>query len=529
MTSFAESLVGALEDRGTRHLFGVPGGGSSLDLIEACGRVGIEFVLTRGETAATMMAATAGELTGAPGAALAGVGPGAASAVNGMAYAQLERAPLVLFTDRVADEPERPTWHQRFDQPALFRPVAKAACRLEPAMAPAELAALLDLPGRHPQGPVHVDLTPGDARHPGAPLPRPAVSTDGTETLPPEIADRAAAAKRPVLIVGLQARAAAREVRALAARWGAACLTTYKAKGVIADADPLLVAQFTGGTAEAAVLHEADLIVLVGHDPVEMIPSGWSYAAPVVALATWDWRVAGGYPKPAAIAVGDIAALAERLTAVVRPGEWHGRPAELRAAYRQRIAYPAVAGIAPDTVIDLAQALAAPGARLAVDAGAHMFSTLARWQAGEPFGVLKSNGLSTMGYALPAAIGSALTEPARPVVAVTGDGGMMMSLGELATAAEHRLDIVLIVLNDGALSLIDVKQQKQQRPRAGVDGGVHDFAAVARGFGWNALTIDEPATLMQLMVRAFELPRPCLVDVRIDASGYGAQLDAMRG
>ncbi len=101
MTTFAEALVGALHDRGTRHLFGVPGGGSSLDIIEACGKLGIAFVMTRTETAATLMAAATAEITGAPGAALAGVGPGAASAVNGMAYRHLERSPVVLFTDRV--------------------------------------------------------------------------------------------------------------------------------------------------------------------------------------------------------------------------------------------------------------------------------------------------------------------------------------------------------------------------------------------------------------------------------------------
>ncbi len=117
-------------------------------------------------------------------------------------------------------------------------------------------------------------------------------------------------------------------------------------------------------------------------------------------------------------------------------------------------------------MIETLAAAAPAGYRLTVDAGAHMFSALARWPADEPFGVLKSNGLSTMAFALPAAIASALQAPGRPVAAITGDGGLMMCLAELATAVERRCPLVIVVLNDAALSLIDIKQQ--QRPNRGV-------------------------------------------------------------
>ncbi len=97
--TLADSILAAFKARGLRRIFGVPGGDSSLDLIAAAGRQGVDFVLTRGETAAALMAAVTAELTGAPGVVLTGIGPGAASAVNGIAYAALERAPLVIVTD----------------------------------------------------------------------------------------------------------------------------------------------------------------------------------------------------------------------------------------------------------------------------------------------------------------------------------------------------------------------------------------------------------------------------------------------
>lgn len=530
MTTFAEALVGALHDRGTRHLFGVPGGGSSLDLIEACGKLGIEFVMTRGETAATLMAAATAEITGAPGAALAGVGPGAASAVNGMAYSYLERAPVVLFTDRVPKNPARPSWHQDFDQVAMFSPVAKGAAYLTPESDPADIRALLDRTRTEPLGPVHMDMTAAEAGLPfddaigQAPV--------ASRATPPElqaIAARLDGSRKVAIIAGIQARYHGPAVRRLASALNAACLTTYKAKGTIADDDPRMVATFTGGTAEAAVLHDADLILLVGHDPVEAIPGPWIYDAPVLALTEWDWLAKGGHPAPEVMAVGPVGAMASKLAETVSGANWDDAIAAHRKAYQDRVAYPMVEGINPDATVKAVQEAAGPQARLCCDAGAHMIPTLAQWIAREPVSVLKSNGLSTMGYALPAAIGSACAEPDRPVVAITGDGGAMMCLGEMATAKEQGQDITYVVLNDSALSLIDVKQRNQQRPRSGVAGATHDFAAIARGMGWEAATVDRPEDLEATVAAIAARPGPRLLDIRIDPNGYGAQFDAMRG
>ncbi len=126
-TTLAESTAAALARNGVQRMFGIPGGGSSLDLIDAARELGIDFVLARTEVAAAIMAAVTGELTGTPGVVLAGIGPGAASIANGIAYAHLERAPLLLFTDGPAS-----SLHQSFDQNALFAPISKFQGRLRP-------------------------------------------------------------------------------------------------------------------------------------------------------------------------------------------------------------------------------------------------------------------------------------------------------------------------------------------------------------------------------------------------------------
>jgi acetolactate synthase-1/2/3 large subunit len=158
-----------------------------------------------------------------------------------------------------------------------------------------------------------------------------------------------------------------------------------------------------------------------------------------------------------------------------------------------------------------------------------MFSTLAAWPAGEPFGVLKSNGLSTMGFALPAAIASALEEPARHVVAVTGDGGMMMCLTELTTAVALGCRLTVIVINDAALSLIDVKQQRRQFRSRGVRTASTDFAACAGAMGCRAWRVEPGDEIAPVLAAAFAVDGPSLIDVVASADGYGDQLVALRG
>ena len=200
-----------------------------------------------------------------------------------------------------------------------------------------------------------------------------------------------------------------------------------------------------------------------------------------------------------------------------------------RSRLRDAASNQSTSGRSPDEIIDAVAAAAPQSARIAVDAGAHMFSAMTRWPANAPHDVLKSNGLSTMGYAVPAALASWLQEPDRPAIAVTGDGGMMMSLSELSTAARLNANLTTIVLNDAALSLIDIKQQRQQRPPLGVRYPQVDFASAARGLGCNSWKVGALDPLEFALMEAFETEGPTLVDATVDPSGYRDQLISLRG
>ncbi|MEE8246005.1 MAG: thiamine pyrophosphate-dependent enzyme [Alphaproteobacteria bacterium] len=532
--SVAQALVAAFAARGVKRLFGVPGGGSSLDLIAAAGAQGLDFVLTRGESAAAIMAAVTGELTGAPGVVLTTLGPGLASALNGVAYAALDRAPLVLVSDALEPDEEGRVSHQALDHRALMAPLTKASVRIAGAENLDQIPALLELTLAHPRGAVHLDLSPGAAAAPAGAARRPSPSPSTALPVPDEAAleaarRRLAAARRPIVIAGLEARqgAAARALARLVEGLGAPLLTTYKAKGVAPHDHPALVGLFTGARAEARCLDGADLIVLAGLDPVELIAAPWRPQAPVVALAAAPHQ--GGPVRPELSLVGDLAALLEGLGGANPGSAWSGEEiARLREGLRAHLAMAAGPGISPQALVEAAIE-AAPGAQVAVDAGAHMISAMALWPASAPHQVLISNGLATMGFALPAAIAAWLAAPGPPVIALTGDGGLMMCLAELSTAARLGARVVTVVFNDAALSLIDIKQRARGLDRAGVRYPAVDFAAAARGLGCRGYSVAAPGELGEAFAAALGGEGPALIDVAIDPAPYAAQLAALRG
>jgi acetolactate synthase-1/2/3 large subunit len=528
----AEALLAELARRGTRRIWGVPGGGSSLDVIAAAPRFGIDFILARQEASAGIMALADAELTGAPGVVLTTKGPGVSSAANALACATLERAPLLLLSDGFTAAQRSWVTHQAFDQLAATAAFAKGHARAEGEAPAGEIAALLDLAQAAPRGAVHLDLTGAAARRSAAPaLPRGAA-----EPAAPPAGDAAALlaqARRPVILAGLEAAEpeATGALRVLAEALGCPVLVTYKAKGVLPDRHPLYAGLFTGGTLEAPCVGAADLIIQIGLDPVELILQPWRYTAPILDVARRPHPVR--YAQPQAALHGALAESIAALRGAARRSDWTDADiAALRDAALAALEWQGHGGVSPPDIVRIAQqeARAAGRApRAAVDAGAHMFSATAFWQCDAPRDLLISNGLATMGFALPAGLAAAAHEPARGGIAFTGDGGLMMCIGELATAAQIGARLVTIVFNDSALSLIDIKQQQRQLAPMGVHFRRTDFAAVAEGFGVKGLRAATPEAYRTALRAAFAHDGSSLVDVAVDPAGYPAQLQAMRG
>jgi len=532
-------LAQRLAARGVKRIFGVPGGDCSLDLIGACAKVGIDFILARTESAAGMMASITGELTGAPGVLMVTRGPGLAHGMNGVAYAALDRAPLLVLADGYDSPRMDHVAHQRYDQHAMIAPLSKGSCGLAGSDPGRDIDALLDLASADPPGPVYIEMRGGEIRREiGAEggTGRPAARTGTTAPVPraalPERAKALlAGARHPVIVAGLQAcdAAASAALRKLAAGWNCPVLESYKALGTMSADDPQAVGCYTGGASDAVLLSQADLVVLYGLDAIEFPAHKWLFAGPVVEFTTHDFP--RNIVQPEVSMTGPLAGFAEAALPVVGKSAWTADAlAAARAELKRRARADQGEGpITPQAVVDAVCAAAPPQARIALDAGAHMLPVLHAWHATEPRQSLISRGLATMAFALPAAVGSALAEPDRPVIAFTGDGGLMMCPGELGTAVQYGCRLVVVVFNDESLTLIEVKQRQRGFERRGLDFSPADFAKVAEGFGCLGLRVEKPEELAPAMRRAFAHDGPVVIDAVVNPHAYTAQLAALRG
>ncbi len=528
----AEVIMAALKQAGARAMFGVPGGGSSLDLMAAAKAAGIAFHLARTETGAAIMAGAMAELTRAPCALLTTRGPGVACAANGLANASLERAPVIQLADGFTAKERSFATHQVFDHAAMLRPVTRAQLRAD-SVPGAAIHAALHAALTPPYGPALLEVTGEACRADAKPAPsftRPAPASPDAAAIS-AAQEILAVASRPIIIAGLEALDAAPQLRALAEALQCPVLVTYKGKGLLPDLHPLFGGVFTGGAAEVPIIAQADCVILAGADPVEWIARPWKFSTPVIDLALVPR--APHYLAPAVTVLGDIGLSLAQLSGM--PGGWDPREImRLRAQWLAALANGPGGnrGMSPQAVVELAQAACraiARHPRVAVDAGAHMFPATTFWQAEHPGDLLISNGLASMGFSLPAGIAAALHDPARGAIAFTGDGGLLMCLGELATAATLGVKLTVVVFNDSTLSLIDIKKGERDLPAGGLDWPMADFATIAQGFGAAAWRADDDAGFASAMAAALATPGLSLVDARVDPGSYPKQITALRG
>ena len=536
--AFIDWLVTRFYRAGTRRIFGVPGGGTSLDLIHAAERCGMELVLTAREDAAVMMAGAAAILSDAPGIAFCTKGPGLASATNGLASAALDRMPVLLIAETFAPGEREYVTHQVFDQEALVAPLLRQ--RTEDILA-CDVDAIESWLSRVPLNCPALMFPTGESLRQRVPTENPSAPTRNSAIQPApdadivrEIARRVQQSQSPVVVIGLDAARAGLEAQItdFVEACNALTLTTYMASGTVSTAHPNYAGIFTGGAIEQACVSKADLIVLVGLDPVELIRKPWTYQSPVIDICQSVHEI--HYVVPEERLAGP---LDHSLTAVCASLEngptastWTTASIEgQRDQHRLGLQIDKSHGLSSDSVVQIAATAFGRERRLSIDAGAHMFSASAFWPAKHPRDVLISNGLASMGFAIPAGIAAALDSPERGAVAMTGDGGILMCLGELKTVAETNANVCIIVFNDGRLSLIDIKREERQMPDLGLSWPPPDFAAIANGFGLRSWRPDTASALQAACDEAARHQGPSLIDVLLSSSGYFEQMKALRG
>ena len=530
-------------------MFGLPGG-EILDFIEAARKVGIEFILVRHEAVAAFMADAAGQIARKPAVCVSTLGPGAMNLTLGVANAYLDRSPLIAITAAMSTAAAPYATHQQLDLNAVFRPFTKQTITLdgvntaatvrrawrttlEPRFGPVHLALPSDVarqPDRQAEDPAMVTLTPD------AP---PAPSGDAVTRMAGEIAR----AKRPVLILGLDLNpyTDAPAVRRFAEAVGAPVFVTPKAKGMFPEDHPLFYGVCSGLAADAVIVDffaKSDLLIGAGFDPVES-DKIWHQTMKLVSIA--PVTIAAGHYRPPLELTGDVTSsltkLAERSYG---PFGWtrqdetafreeleltlrgHSHPAH--PAHPAQPAHPAhpAHGLSALEVTRCLRDLFPPETIVTTDVGSIKSIVSQAWRSTQPLTFLESNGLSAMGYSLPAAMAAKLAMPDRPVLCTMGDGGFSMVFADLETCVRRRIPFVTVVYNDSALSLIQVAQERRGHADYGVRYGPVDFAAASAALGaWSrkANTLEELAAAVK---DARGLDVPAVIEVPIDPSEYHA-------
>jgi acetolactate synthase-1/2/3 large subunit len=336
-------------------------------------------------------------------------------------------------------------------------------------------------------------------------------------------------ARRPILIAGLGVYwcGASAEFVALAERLGAPVLTTTKCKGMIPEDHPLRAGCIIGGLIERKLVMQADLIVTVGLDAVELQPKPWPYTLPVLSLASVP-SVDALVPADPEI-IGDLKPLLAGLAEWAPEGSGWGEKAAktFREDVRDALNTPAT-GLSPQRAMEIARAVLPRNTIATCDAGASRLLIVQKWESYGPREFLTSNGLASMGYAVPGALAARIAFPDRPVVAFTGDGGFLMTIAELQTAQRENLAVIVLVLDDQEIGMIRVKQEIKGVPLHGVRIGGVDWEKLAQSFGADGVTVDTEQGLSNALAAALRSGRTTVIGVRIDASGYVAQFNALR-
>jgi acetolactate synthase-1/2/3 large subunit len=531
MKKGSDLLVAALENEGVDRVFGVPGE-ENLDVVESLRKSKIELVLTRHEQAAAFMAATHGRLTGKPGVCIATLGPGALNFSTGAAYAHLGAMPMILITGQKAIMTAKQARFQIVDVVASMRPLTKMTRQIvSPASIPSVVRDAFRVAMEERPGPVHLELPEDVAAEEIDDIPLIPVHPLDQPVAPAVALDRAAqmilAAKRPLVMIGAAGNRP-RLVEPLSAfvrKIGVPFFNTQMGKGAVTGGSNLYLG--TAALSEGDYVHEAvaaaDLIIAVGHDTVEKPPFLMrSAGGPKVIHVGYQSANVEQVYHPDAEVIGDIGAsvtaLGDRLGGKLPE---QAKMLELRQRILTKINDRAEEDrfpVTPQRLVHDVRAVMPEDGIVCLDNGMYKIWFARNYRTHVANTLLLDNALATMGAGLPSAMMAAMLHPRRRVMAVCGDGGFMMNSQEMETAVRLGLNLVVLVLNDGAYGMIRWKQAVDKFPDYGMTFGNPDFVRYAEAYGAKGSRVTSAEALVPTLEAAFKGGGVHLVDCPIDYS-----------
>lgn len=529
----SELFLRCLEAEGVDTIFGVPGE-ENADVMMSLLSSPIRFVVCHHEQGAAFMADLYGRLTGKPGVCLGTLGPGATNLVTGVANANMDHSPVVAITGQAATTRLHKESHQAMDVVEMFRPITKWAETIyDERNVPEVVRKAFKLAATEKPGATLIELPEDIAKKeiddkpilPGTKVRRP-IPDQKSVTAALELIRKA---ERPVILAGngcVRTRVS-KQLHRFVDATGIYAAETMMAKGALSDRHPrsLYCAGLGSRDHVTTVFEQADLVIAIGYDMVEWHPSRWNVGREK-ALLHIDFtpaEVDGSY-RPTAECVGDIAAalwaINEQLTddhraddvdicAKVREILTH----EIAEEHADNDAFP----LKPQRILHDVRLEMGDEDILLSDVGAHKMWTARHYPVYAPNTCIVSNGFCSMGIALPGAIAAKLARPDRNVLALQGDGGFLMNVQELATAAEHGIGAVNLVWEDSGYGLIKWKQTVEFGRSSHCDFKNPDLVGLAKSFGCHATRVTAAEQLRPALREAFAVSdRPSVIVAPVD-------------
>lgn len=536
----ADAIIDSLVNHDVKYVFGVPG--AKIDRVferleHPTNEKAPQLIITRHEQNAAFMAQGIGRITGKPGVVLTTSGPGVSNLATGLVTATAEGDPVLAISGQVQRTDLLRLTHQSMDNVALLAPVTKYAAEVqEPENISEVIANAYQEAEAAKQGASFVsvpqDVTDSEVKTaPIAPMPAPVLgpASPVESTL---LAQRIKTAKLPVLLLGMRASdpETTKSIRNLVEETHLPVVETFQGAGIIPREleDDFFgrVGLFRNQPGDQLLKH-ADLVITVGYDPIEYEPRNWNNEgdANIIVIDSMRAEVDKNF-QPERELVGDISQTLDFLLPYMKGFKLPESSREyldgLQEKLKLRDEPPAVTENQvtshPLSIIQALQDRVTDDMTVSVDVGSFYIWMARHFRSYNPRHLLFSNGMQTLGVALPWAISAALVRPNTQIISVSGDGGFLFSSQDLETAVRLGLNIVHIIWNDGHYDMVKFQEELKYGKSAGVNFGSVDFVKYAESFGATGLRVEKAQDLEKVLDQAFATEGPVVVDIPVDYS-----------
>ena len=522
--TIAEYIANQLYTNGIRYVFGIPGG-PSIPYMEAFRSAGIEFILTSNEASAGIMADVTARLTGIPGICHATFGPGATNISTGVGGALLDRSPVIVFTSEMSDAMLSRTTQMNIDHQKLFEPLTKATFRLNAENVADVMESALRICRKSYPGPVHIGL-PAD------------ISDIEINTISPtglisenayyqnniqKVISLLENSRRPLLAVGLTAARLDLKEKLLSFIdfYKMPVVLTPMAKGMIPETHPCYAGVLFHSLSDYLedIYEKSDLVIGIGYDPVEFNYEAW---IPDIPLLHFDLRETD---MSSDINVTQFIGPAEEWFSILKNLNSGSLIFEAAVIKGIRDEMASVFNgftnhFGPAAALRILQDELPEDVILTSDVGSHLHIIGQFWNTHEKGKLIMTNGWSSMGFGIPAAMAAQINDPEATVVCVTGDGGFLMMAGEIVTLKRYNLPVIVVVFSDGELNLIKLKQSWKELPAYGTLLYQSDLFDTDIFLGIKVLRANSPETMRKSIIDALSVNEPVIINAVIDPEDY---------